>query len=102
MRVLPIACLLTAPLVLALACGDGGEPAAKATVVRSAGEVRTLPADVTDQPVCYQLGQSDAAQDHAAGVTLSQVSVRMEESAAQIGCGQAYLDGYAGEPFQER
>jgi len=44
---------------------------------RAPGQVRTLPAGLTDQLACYQLGQADAALDRAAGVTLQVRQVGM-------------------------
>jgi hypothetical protein len=80
---------------------------------RAPGQVRTLAAGLTDQLVCYQLGQTDAAQDRAAGVTLQVTTpwpwepgsvtaqVKLGEGTS-VACGEAYVDGYTGVQFQQR
>ena len=86
--------------------------------VRSPGEIRTLPASMTDQRACYEMGQGDRTQDSAAGVPLNSeiprtaglVRRREGKTVAAVGleavssanCGIAYLDGYEGAPFQQR
>ena len=98
---------VTVVTLLAFAC-RGGQPARTSTptATPTPGQNRFLPPGLTQQQ-CYELGQTDAARDKAAGATLYKkitdvlIGTRGQTDAPSFRCAEAYSNGYEGKPFQQ-